>query len=79
MTDTDTRGDDPRQTARRAAAAHTAAVGDVESFLRNLPEVPEPAHIAEYANLLTREERTRADRQTAVDALGLIVDSLGSG
>lgn len=79
MTDIDSPGVDPRETVRRAAAAHTAATRDLESFLRNLPQIPAPAHVAEYANLLTREEQTRADRQAAVTALGLTVDSLGSG
>ncbi|WP_328346284.1 hypothetical protein [Micromonospora sp. NBC_00421] len=70
---------DQRELLRRAAAAHAAAARDVETFLRRLPEVPDPADITEYATLLTREEQTRADRQDAADAAGLHLPSLGSG
>ncbi|MEV4845895.1 hypothetical protein AB0K20_22110 [Micromonospora matsumotoense] len=69
---------DQRELLRRAATAHTAAVRDVETFLRRLPEVPDPADITEYATLLTREEQTRADRQDAADAAGLQLPSLES-
>ncbi|MBY8874621.1 hypothetical protein K7640_22590 [Micromonospora sp. PLK6-60] len=69
---------DERELLRQAAATHTAASRDVESFLRRLPEVPGPADVAEYANLLSREERARADRQAAADAAGLRLDSLES-
>ncbi|MEV0733513.1 MULTISPECIES: hypothetical protein [Polymorphospora] len=65
-------------TARRAAAAHTAAARDVEAFLRRLPAVPEPPHITEYATLVAREEAIRAERTAATDALGLELPSLGS-
>ncbi|MEV2242646.1 hypothetical protein [Micromonospora sp. NPDC049891] len=67
---------DDRELLRQAAAAHTAAVRESEAFLRRLPEVPDPADLAEYANLLTREEQTRADRQAAADAAGLAIGSL---
>ncbi|GIJ20553.1 hypothetical protein [Micromonospora lutea] len=67
---------DDRELLRRAAAAHTAAVRESEAFLRRLPEVPDPADLAEYANLLTREEQTRSDRQAAADAAGLAIASL---
>ncbi|PZF83191.1 hypothetical protein [Micromonospora deserti] len=69
---------DDRELLRQAAAAHTAAARDVESFLRRLPQVPDPADITEYANLLTREERARADRETAADVAGLTIPSLES-
>ncbi|MFJ6199001.1 hypothetical protein [Micromonospora sp. NPDC092111] len=69
---------DQRELLRRAAAAHTAAAGDVETFLRRLPEVPDPADITEYATLLSREEQTRVDRQDAADAAGLQLPSLGT-
>ncbi|MEU1753976.1 hypothetical protein ABZ436_15105 [Micromonospora matsumotoense] len=69
---------DQRELLRRAATAHTAAARDVETFLRRLPEVPDPADITEYATLLTREEQTRADRQDAADAAGLQLPSLES-
>jgi hypothetical protein len=62
--------------ARKTAAAHTAASRDLEAFLRNLPEVPEPEHIAEYAALLAREEEVRAERLEAVDAYGLSAPSI---
>ncbi|GAA2713321.1 hypothetical protein ACFY2R_24125 [Micromonospora olivasterospora] len=66
---------DERELLRQAAAAHTAASDDVETFLRRLPEVPNPADITEYANLLSREELARADRQAAADAAGLQLPS----
>ncbi|MGW0505460.1 hypothetical protein [Micromonospora sp. NPDC003241] len=69
---------DDREVLRRAAAAHTAAVREVEAFLRRVPEVPDPADLAEYANLITREEQTRAERQAAGEAVGLTIDSLES-
>ncbi|MGC1215773.1 MAG: hypothetical protein WA890_31510 [Micromonospora sp.] len=69
---------DQRELLRQAAATHTAASQDVETFLRRLPEVPEPADITEYANLLSREERARADRQAAADAAGLQLPSMES-
>ncbi|WDZ82565.1 hypothetical protein [Micromonospora cathayae] len=80
MTDTEhARPDDDRRTARRAAEAATAAARDLESFLRTLPETADPSHVAEYANLLSRDERARADRQAAVDRLGLTIGSIESG
>ncbi|WKU06054.1 hypothetical protein [Micromonospora sp. HUAS LYJ1] len=69
---------DQRELLRRAASAHTAAARDVESFLRRLPEVPDPADITEYATLLSREEQTRTERQDAADAAGLRLPSLES-
>ncbi|MEU7932224.1 hypothetical protein [Micromonospora echinofusca] len=69
---------DDREILRQAAAAHTAAARDVEAFLRRLPEVPDPADVTQYANLLTREQQTRADREAAADAAGLTIGSLES-
>lgn len=69
---------DDREILRQAAAAHTAAARDLEAFLRRLPEVPDPADVTEYANLLTREQQTRADREAAADAAGLTIGSLES-
>ena len=69
---------DQRELLRQAATAHTAAAQDVEAFLRRLPEVPGPADITEYANLLSREERALADRQAAADAAGLLLPSMES-
>ncbi|MEV4493808.1 hypothetical protein AB0K04_27325 [Micromonospora coxensis] len=77
MTDPDPAADQ-RELLRQAAAAHTAAARDVEAFLRRLPEVPDPADVTEYATLLSREERTQADRQSAADAAGLQLPSLES-
>ncbi|GAA4577131.1 hypothetical protein GCM10023176_49990 [Micromonospora coerulea] len=69
---------DQRELLVQAAAAHTAASRDVETFLRRLGDVPEPPDITEYANLLTREERARLDRQDAADAAGLQLPSMES-
>ncbi|MEV0723402.1 hypothetical protein AB0I37_11575 [Micromonospora purpureochromogenes] len=69
---------DERELLRQAAAAHSAAVRDLEAFLRRLPAVPDPADITEYANLLTQEEQTRAERQAAATAAGLELPSLGT-
>jgi hypothetical protein len=65
-----------RQRAQRAATAHTAASGDLEEFLRRVPAVPDPADIAEYAALLGREQAIRAERDEAVNAIGLEVPSV---
>ncbi|MET7470892.1 hypothetical protein ACFYON_23095 [Micromonospora sp. NPDC005686] len=69
---------DQRELLRQAAAAHTTTAAEVEAFLRRLPEVPGPADVTEYADLLSREERARADRQAAADAAGLRLPSLES-
>ncbi|MEU8072978.1 hypothetical protein [Micromonospora sp. NPDC049151] len=69
---------DQRELLRQAATAHTTASAEVEAFLRRLPEVPGPADVTEYANLLSREERAHADRQAAADAAGLRLPSLES-
>ncbi|MEU6023700.1 hypothetical protein [Micromonospora sp. NPDC047134] len=69
---------DDREVLREAAARHTTAVREVEAFLRRLPEVPDPADLTEYADLLTREEQTRADRTAAAEAAGLTIASLGT-
>lgn len=66
------------ETARRIAAAHTAASRDVEAFLRRVPALPTPADVAEYTTLVAREESIRADRQTAAEAAGLAAPSVES-
>jgi hypothetical protein len=65
-----------RKTAERAAAAHTAASRDLEDFLRRVRSAPTPAEIAEYANLISREQAVRNDRDAALDALGLHAPSI---
>ncbi|MEH1015089.1 hypothetical protein V6U90_18490 [Micromonospora sp. CPCC 206060] len=77
MTDPHQPADD-RDTARQAAAAHTAASRDIEAFLRRVPAVPGTDDIAEYATLLAREEQVRAERQAMVDAMGLPIGSVGT-
>jgi hypothetical protein len=67
---------DDREILHQAAAAHTAASRDLEAFLRRLPQVPDPADIAEYANLLSREERARGERADAADTVGLTIGSM---
>jgi hypothetical protein len=70
--------EDDRESARRIAAAHTAASRDVEAFLRRVPAVPGPSDIAEYVALVAREELVRAERQTAVETVGLEAPSVES-
>lgn len=65
-----------REAAGRTAAAHTAASRDLEAFLRRAPSVLTPADIAEYANLLAREQAIRIDRDAAMGALGLFAPSI---
>lgn len=67
---------DDREVLRQAAAAHTAATREVEAFLRRLPAVPDPADVTEYANLLSREDRTRGERDAAADTAGLTIASM---
>ncbi|MFC0004416.1 hypothetical protein [Micromonospora siamensis] len=69
---------DERELLRQAAATATAAARDLEAFLRRLPDVPDPADVAEYANLLSREERARGERQSAADTAGLQLPSMES-
>lgn len=60
-----------RTAAVRACAQHTAASGDIEELLRRVPVPPEAADIAEYAALIAREQAVRAQRDAAVNRLGL--------
>ncbi|MFF5316364.1 hypothetical protein [Micromonospora chalcea] len=69
---------DQRELLRQAATAYTTAAAEVEAFLRRLPEVPDPADVTEYANLLSRTERARDDLLAAADAAGLRLPSLES-
>jgi hypothetical protein len=65
-----------RRIAARAAAAHTAASRDLEDFLRRIRSTPTAADITEYANLLSREQAVRRDRDAALNALGLEAPSI---
>ncbi|SDY98996.1 hypothetical protein SAMN05444365_104460 [Micromonospora pattaloongensis] len=77
MTDTSPPdGVDDREAARRAAAAYTAAAREIEAFLRRVPPTPTAAEIVEFSNLIAIEEARRADREAALDALGLTMPSL---
>jgi hypothetical protein len=64
--------------ARRAAELHMSAVRDVERFIAHLGSAMDAGTVAEFANLLAREEATLADRQDALAALGLDVPSVES-
>lgn len=68
--------EDVRRRARRAAELHTAASRDMERFIAHLDGTLDPATVAEYANLLAREEATLADRQDQLSALGLDTPSV---
>ena len=71
--------EDDLAVARRIAAAHTAAAQDVETFLRQAPQLPEPADLAEYTTLLAREQGLRAQRGTAAEAAGYAAPSVEGG
>jgi hypothetical protein len=70
--------EDNRETARRLAAAHTAASRDVEAFLRRVPALPTPGDVAEYTALVAREELVRAERQAAAETAGIEAPSVES-
>ena len=65
-----------REAAVRAARAHARAANDVAQFVQQLSGAPDPAAVAEYANLLAREESTFEERTQALRAAGLSVPSL---
>jgi hypothetical protein len=62
--------------ARRAAEQHTQAVRDTARFIAGLSGSPDSGQIAEYANLLAREEATLAERQDIMADLGLEAPSV---
>jgi hypothetical protein len=65
------------QRARETALAHVSAVAATAEFADRLPDaIPDAATIAEYGALLASEERTYAERRTALHTLGLQVRSL---
>ncbi|WFE29922.1 hypothetical protein O7623_12380 [Solwaraspora sp. WMMD791] len=75
--DRDARTDDqamPR--AVRAARAHAEATAQTARYLDRTGALPDPADVAEYANLLAREELTRDERADALRLAGLDVPSL---
>ncbi|MFV2124433.1 hypothetical protein ACFHWS_07770 [Micromonospora sp. LOL_013] len=72
------RGTDDRAMPRavRAARAYAEATAQTARYLDRTGTLPDPADIAEYANLLAREEATRDERADALRAAGLEVPSL---
>jgi hypothetical protein len=66
---------DPLALARMAASAYADAVRETERFARRLDGTPDPAELAEYANLLAREEAAHAQRRDAFARLGLATPS----
>lgn len=62
--------------ARRAAEQHTQAVRDTARFIAGLDGSADTGQIAEYANLLAREEATLAERQEIMTDLGLEAPSV---
>lgn len=76
MADDDRAGDAALAQAVRAARAHADATTQTARFLDQMGTVPDAASVAEYANLLAREESTRDDRTSALRAAGLDVPSL---
>jgi hypothetical protein len=70
--------DDVLRRARRAAELHSGAVQDVERFVKGFDGTTDAAALVEFAELLAREEATRADRQDMLAELGLEAPSVGS-
>ncbi|BCB90456.1 hypothetical protein [Phytohabitans suffuscus] len=70
--------DDILRRALRAAELHTAAVRDLERFVEGYDGGLDAAALAEYAELLAREEATRAERQDILAELGLSAPSVES-
>jgi len=68
--------DDILRRARRTAELHVNAVRDMERFIERFDGTPDAAAIAEYAQLLAREEATLADRQELLAALALEAPSV---
>jgi hypothetical protein len=66
---------DPLALARAAASAYAEAVRETERFARRLDGTPDVAELAEYANLLAREEAAHGQRRDAFAPLGLVVPS----
>lgn len=62
--------------ARGAARAVAKAATDIADFLDQTSAVPDPAQLAEFANLLAREESAQAHRNEACAAAGFEADSI---
>jgi hypothetical protein len=62
--------------ARTAARAMAKAATEIADFLDRASAVPDPAQLAEFANLLAREESAQERRNDACAAAGLEVDSI---
>jgi ferric-dicitrate binding protein FerR (iron transport regulator) len=78
VTETPDRTADTEALRRAAAAsrAHVDAVRAVARFVEDLADIPDPAALAEFAHLLTREEEAREARTGALADIGLTVPSL---
>ncbi|MEU4620068.1 hypothetical protein AB0G04_08800 [Actinoplanes sp. NPDC023801] len=60
---------------RETAAAYAEAVRETQRFLDGLADSTDPSALAEYANLVRREESARADRLAALTEAGLRASS----
>lgn len=67
--------DEVLQEARRAASVYAEAARETERFAARLDVVPDAQDVAEYANLVAREEGARGYRRDTFTALGLNLDS----
>lgn len=63
--------------ARRAAAANVEAAGRIARFIEGISG-PDPAAVAEYANLMARAQAAWNELTAAMGAAGLFVPSLES-
>jgi hypothetical protein len=61
---------------REATAAYAGAVRETQRFFDRLDDTIDPAVLAEYANLLRREDAARTARRDALDAAGVNVGSI---
>jgi hypothetical protein len=69
----------PLRQAVAAAKAFAEAADEMVEFLRRLDSPLDPAAIAEYANLLAREQSTWDARTQALRAAGLTAPSVDAG
>lgn len=61
---------------QEAAAAYAGAVRETQRFFDRIEDTDDPSVLAEYANLLRREDAARSDRRDAIRTAGIDVASI---